>query len=299
MRDLVEIETAKTALRFFLDRKEGETSTQIAGLASIICSVARHWCNVEDHHLEALDRIRSRLTVRRKGLTAKNRARLRQFADRRNLEALLSLPMVVHDRLRRKTEISPADARDMQIALALELSLMMPIRRANLVGLSLERHIIRGRGERIDSVYVVIPGSEVKNGEDLEYPLPTETVSLLDFYLRRCRRVLAEAPGEWLFPGDRPDRHKSADHFSRQFTKSIRRLIGVDVNLHLMRHLGAKLYLDRNPGAYELVRRVLAHKRLSTALDHYVGLEMEAAVQHFDAVILGIRSALAGGASDD
>jgi len=59
-----------------------------------------------------------------------------------------------------------------------------------------------------------------------------------------------------------------------------------------MRHIGAKLYLDQNPGAYEVVRRVLGHKSLSTTVNNYTGLEIEAAVKHFDAVILGIRDAI-------
>ena len=66
-----------------------------------------------------------------------------------------------------------------------------------------------------------------------------------------------------------------------------------------MRHIGAKLYLDRNPGNYEVVRRLLAHKRLSTTLDSYTGLETEAAVRHYDAVILGIRDAIGRAADDD
>lgn len=59
-----------------------------------------------------------------------------------------------------------------------------------------------------------------------------------------------------------------------------------------MRHIGAKLYLDENPGAYEVVRRILGHKSLSTTVNNYTGLEIEAAVKHFDAVILGIRDAI-------
>ena len=60
--------------------------------------------------------------------------------------------------------------------------------------------------------------------------------------------------------------------------------------MHLMRHLGALLYLDRNPGSYEIVRRVLGHKRLSTTVGNYTGAETDAAIEHFDAVILGIRN---------
>ena len=69
--------------------------------------------------------------------------------------------------------------------------------------------------------------------------------------------------------------------------------------MHLMRHLGAKLYLDENPGAYEVVRRVLAHKSMSTTINSYTGLETEAAVRHFDAVILGMRDGIRRETSHD
>jgi integrase len=95
-----------------------------------------------------------------------------------------------------------------------------------------------------------------------------------------------------VFPGQGPSGHKALDQFSRQFKKTVRKWTGLDVNIHLMRHIGAKLYLDENPGAYEVVRRLLGHKSLSTTVNNYTGLEIESAVKHFDAVILGIRDAI-------
>jgi integrase len=61
------------------------------------------------------------------------------------------------------------------------------------------------------------------------------------------------------------------------------------VHPHLFRHLGAKLYLDANPGEYETVRRVLGHRSLQTTIDFYTGLETPAAVRHFDKTILNLR----------
>ena len=291
LKRLIDVETAKEALRFFLDRNGGKSSSQIAGLATTLFMIARRWCKVDDRHLERLRQMKSRLAFTTNGLTRKNRGRLRQFAERHNVEALLGFPQDIHDRVRRKAMPTVADARDMQIALAVELLLMMPIRRANLVALS-ERHIIRPSPGRNAVVYIVIPGEEVKNGQDLDFPLPRESAELLDLYIRDYRPLLAPGPSEWLFPGDRPGHHKSLDGFSHHFSKIVRRYTGLEVNMHLMRHIGAKLYLDRNPGAYEVVRRVLAHTSLSTTVNNYTGLETEAAVRHFDAVILGIRNSI-------
>jgi integrase len=61
------------------------------------------------------------------------------------------------------------------------------------------------------------------------------------------------------------------------------------VNAHLFRHIGAKLYLDAHPGAYEVVRRVLGHRSMDTTTGFYTGLETAAAVRHFDETILRLR----------
>jgi site-specific recombinase XerD len=61
------------------------------------------------------------------------------------------------------------------------------------------------------------------------------------------------------------------------------------VHPHLFRHIGAKLFLDDNPGAYEVVRRVLGHRAIATTTNFYTGLETAAAVRHFDATILNLR----------
>lgn len=118
LKCLIDVETAKEALRFFLDRNGGKTSSQIAGLATTLFTIARRWCKVDDRHLERLRQMKSRLAVTTNGLTRKNRGRLRQFTERHNVEALLGFPQDIHDRVRRKAMPTVADARDMQVALA-------------------------------------------------------------------------------------------------------------------------------------------------------------------------------------
>ena len=54
----------------------------------------------------------------------------------------------------------------------------------------------------------------------------------------------------------------------------------------MTRHVGAKLYLDAILGGYEVIRRVLGHKKMDTTLRIYTGLETKAAAKHFDKVIL-------------
>ena len=188
----------------------------------------------------------------------------------------------------------------MQIAVALEALLMMPIRRANLVTLRLgpDGHF-KFRRDRKGTTHIVIPAHEVKNDEPLEYPIPAETGDLLEAYITRYRPILDRHGTTWLFPGEKAGAHKSFDQFSRQFSATMWRWTGLKMNLHLMRHFGAMLYLEENPGNYEVVRRILGHRRLETTVNSYVGMEMAATVRHFDAVILGIRNGISRGVRDD
>jgi integrase len=69
----------------------------------------------------------------------------------------------------------------------------------------------------------------------------------------------------------------------------VRERIGLDVHLHLFRHIAAKLYLDAHPGQYEVVRRLLGHKQIETTVAFYAGAETAAAVRHYDDHILERR----------
>jgi integrase len=53
--------------------------------------------------------------------------------------------------------------------------------------------------------------------------------------------------------------------------RTVIRRVGVKITPHQFRHLGAKLALDANPGAYELVRQLLGHRSLKTTTRFYAG----------------------------
>jgi integrase len=91
-----------------------------------------------------------------------------------------------------------------------------------------------------------------------------------------------------LFPG-RAGGRKSLNALRGQICKAVHRHTGMRVHPHLFRHAAAKLYLDANPGAYEVVRRVLGHRSINTTTTFYTGLETAPVVRHFDQVILGLR----------
>ncbi len=91
LKVLVEPESFKAALRVFLDRT-GRTQ-RVHNLARSMRLVGKHHCHLSIATLEVLDKVCHRLDPgNRRRLTEKNRQRLGQFDDRRNVIRLLQLP---------------------------------------------------------------------------------------------------------------------------------------------------------------------------------------------------------------
>jgi hypothetical protein len=113
-----------------------------------------------------------RLAPGRRGLTETNRTRLRQFDDRKNILALVRLPNELMRQARRQRSLQRGAVRA-QMAVAIEILLMAPVRMFNLTNLDIEQNLVRpGQGK---ALHIVIGAEEVKNREPLEYPLPPES----------------------------------------------------------------------------------------------------------------------------
>ena len=111
------------------------------------------------------------------------------------------------------------------------------MRRDNLTRLNVDKHLDRRRNGK---VYVFIEGEEVKNGVDIESELPAPTIKLLDEYMKTYQPVLAPDGSPWIFPG-LPGRHKSRERLAHQVSETIKTEIGLQVHMHLFRHIAAKL----------------------------------------------------------
>jgi hypothetical protein len=98
--DLVTLERYKLILRFLLDRHDGQSSPQIAQMAAFLKGVAKHWAKADDLTMFQMQKVASRLSIGRRGLTAKNRERLRPFDDLQTVALFLALPQ----RIRREVE---------------------------------------------------------------------------------------------------------------------------------------------------------------------------------------------------
>jgi integrase len=285
LHDLVAIDALKTGLKFFIERSGGRSTTAIYDFASALKAIAKHHLNLGQPHLDRMAAIMRRLDVGRRGLTKTNRTRLRQLDDPQNALALLRLPCTLIDIATRNPR-PKAGALQAEAAVAIEILLMAPMRISNLARLDLEQHMIRpGRGKNL---HIVLEPEEVKNREPLDFPLPPDSVALIERYLSEFRPRLAPPGCTALFPG-RGGGSKSLNALRDQICATVHRYTGMRVHVHWFRHAEAKLFLDDNPGSYEVVRRVLGHRSKSTTTTYYTGLETASAVRHFDATILKRR----------
>jgi len=176
------------------------------------------------------------------------------------------------------------DALLAQMAVAVEILLMAPIRLRNLLALEFGRNLIEAGA----TLHVVFEEHETKNRGVIDIPLPPESAALIKEYRDRHLVHLAGAGQHQLFPG-RAGGEKSRSTFRMQLSRTIRRYIGLEMHPHLFRHARAKIHLDRHPGEYATVSTALGHASIETTRTFYTGLENAAAMRHFDEVILKLR----------
>ena len=218
-------------------------------------------------------------------MTQKNRAVLNFFDDPARVRALLYLSETICRRHAGGARLKQVQAIEFQVAVAVAILIVAPVRVANLASIHLDRHLIRTG----DGVRLFFVGSEVKNGAELDFPLPDWVVRLLDRYILEVRPALLRTPNDWLFPGAESG-HKGSSLLSCQIADFTTRELGKRISAHQFRHLAAFLYLRGNPGAYEVVRRLLGHRSIQTTIDFYAPLETADAVRHYDRTILAMKN---------
>src|SRR5262249_48933698 len=84
-------------------------------------------------------------------------------------------------------------------------------------------------------------------------------------------------------------RPRKQDTIKMTITKTISRYLGVKLTPHQFRHLAAKIILDNNPGAFELVRQLLGHKNLKTTTNFYAGIDTRRAGRAHADLIMKLR----------
>jgi integrase len=267
-------------------------------LAILLGKIAKHWTNAPPEAVSAIRRYAQLVRPRGEGLSTRNRRRLAPLRDERNLARLFLLPRKIRKDIEAKSKVTCADALLMQHAVALMILTYAPVRIGTLARLHLEN--LRWSGADMTGTLVLdIDGSNVKNSQTLSFPLPDDCADLVRDYFRSYQPRLIRAPSPYLFPSDLPGRPKRADTLGKQLSRLIRRSIGLEVNPHLYRHLVHVVVLNRYPGAYAMISRILGHKSLQTAVSNYAGEDIAIAMRAFHELIADTIAGRTRGARPD
>jgi integrase len=266
---LVEPEMFRTILRQQWKERGQKPKSYVVSLASVLIKMAAEWVEVPLEQLAELKEIRSKLGRTRSGLTEKNKTVLRRFDDPRLLGKLINLPDVLWRTARRNLPLSTRWFVDLQTALAIDVLLHIPLRIENLAELKFDEHLHWPQGKGKPAL-MVIREDETKNEEPLEFELP-EVLSdrLYAFRNEIAAAVIGRRP-EFLFVSKNGKR-RTLGALRVAIQRTVIRRVGVKITPHQFRHLGAKLALDDNPGAYEHARQLLGHKSLKTTTKFYAG----------------------------
>ncbi len=280
LSDLLAPEYVKEALRHRLDQRDGTPAQYERSIAYTVQRIARDWVRVDEHCLDELRRIGHQLGPQHQGLADKNRAALRQFASDHNIRLILELPdRLMRDAIR-KDRGDVRAAVTAQKAVAIELLLSAPMYIGNLVRLNSDTHLRRTNG----LFEVAIGGDDVRIRRVSCFALSHHASGLLNTYLGQFHARLVRGQISWLFPGA-SGAHKAENTLSAQIRETVYERTGLRLTPHQFRHLAAKIILDVEHDAYEVVRQLLGHKRYSTTETLYRSMDMDNALRHYDRLL--------------
>jgi integrase len=169
-----------------------------------------------------------------------------------------------------------------QAALAVAILSYMPIRLQNLAALAFDVHLFMREGARTISTLELSAG-EVKNRSELAFDIPPQLAKMLIEYRNRIApKVIGHRPGHLFVNADGTP--KCQKTIGRLITVYLKRA-GILLTPHQFRHLSAKILLDAEPGGFETVRQLLGHKRLTTTIGAYAGIDSRRAARHHQRLV--------------
>lgn len=229
-------------------------------ISAAIISYASRVLGFSDEQLRPLRELARRVKPEHRGkLAPAIRRKLGAFDDDAVRGALYRAGASLRaegERLRRDGSVIRGAER-FRAGVAIDLLLRGCLRRRTLVEIDVAKHLVRGRGGRIEAVH--LDGSTTKNNVEIRIGLSPDLARALDRYLAVHRPELPGAESNWLFPSPRPGAHLGADGWGRSLAQLVERHVGTEFTPHLARHIAASMLFAADSEAGRAVQHVLGH----------------------------------------
>jgi integrase len=287
LKDLLEPSIFKEILRRRHVKAGGKPNALTVSIAKMLIAMAKEWAKLDPMQITELKALAAKLPKLPPGLTEKNWKLVAWFNDQGNLARFLALPdrlwaRAMSERLSSKRALVKA-----QDALLIGLLMYVPLRRANLTRLEFGRHISWPGGSRRPAL-LFIPAAEMKNGQPYEAEIGEPLAARMWTYRERIVPAAVGTESSFLFVNV-DGTVKSPDSVATRFSRLMRQELGLVMSPHQTRHVLAKLVLDNNPAAMELVRQLLGHASMKTTVNYYGGTDTRRAVRYHSELIQRLR----------
>jgi integrase len=288
LADLIEVDTFKTIMRKLYEDDGSVLTAYSHGVAGTLITIAKEWAASPVDRIDALKKLRRKLGALPSGLTDKNKSFLRRFDDTQLFNLLINLPDKLWRDARRRLATSKRSFIDIQTSLAIDILLAIPLRMQNLASLSFRDHLRwpNGRGK---PAMLVIEGTETKNDSPIEFEIPTQLADRLWTYRNEIVPAITGKRPDALFVAT-TGRLRKQGSVTSAIQKAVYKNLGVRITPHQFRHFAAKVILDANPGAHELVKQLLVHKNLKTTTNYYAGIDTLRAGRAHAELVMRLRS---------
>ena len=268
-------------------RKDAEApSTYTINLSCRFVALAHSVGGLDEAALRQLGDLRFALEQHREdGMTPKNLALIRYLLTDEVWSRVTKLPEQLMRQARLEQRRAPVRAAVLaQIAVAVAILTVAPVRLGNLASICLRENLIKPGGPQ-SNYFLTFNKYDVKNRVPLQFKLDETVTRIINEYVHDFRPDLMRGSNaDWLFPGEAGE-HKEKISFSTQIVDRVEKSTGLRITVHQFRHAAGALILKHRPGEYELVRRLLGHKSVQTTIKFYLELETTQASEIFTDIV--------------
>jgi integrase len=287
LQSILKPKVAEKILDAYWEKNGEKPKLYTVDLARRFIAIAKETKCLSEREHEQLWEIWTRLNVERpeEGLTEKNLDFLRKLLTPGVWGRVVNLPFAMMEEARRQRHRPIRAAVIAQLAVAIAIEAVAPVRLDNLTSIRLGVNLIKPDGPKSNYWLHFVP-EHTKNNVRLQFVFKEYLTRLIDEYVHDFWPALLRGRKEdYLFPGLRQGA-KGKVSFSGQISRHIYKAVGLQMTVHQFRHAAGAIVLKNRPGEYELVRQILGHRSIATTMRCYVGLDSIQASEIFTNMVV-------------